>query len=91
MRYGENILEVEKIGNWTCPVCRGLCNCSNHRIRRGWAPTGSLFRRAVAEGECLMPLHMMNLVCLISIEVAEALTCSMLLSTSHGFWTANLN
>ncbi|KAL3158798.1 hypothetical protein ABBQ32_011525 [Trebouxia sp. C0010 RCD-2024] len=50
MRYGENILEVAEKDEWTCPVCRGLCNCSNHRIRRGWAPTGSLYRRAVAEG-----------------------------------------
>lgn len=50
MRYGENILEVAKKDEWTCPVCRGLCNCSNHRIRRGWAPTGSLYRRAIAEG-----------------------------------------
>ena len=53
MRYGENILEVAEKDKWTCPVCRGLCNCSNHRIRRGWAPTGSLYRRAIAEG---MPL-----------------------------------
>jgi hypothetical protein len=50
MRYGENILEVAEKDEWTCPVCRGLCNCSNHRIRRGWAPTGSLYRRAIAEG-----------------------------------------
>lgn len=49
MRYGENILEVAKKDEWTCPVCRGLCNCSNHRIR-GWAPTGALYRRAIAEG-----------------------------------------
>ncbi|DBB01870.1 hypothetical protein WJX77_007017 [Trebouxia sp. C0004] len=50
MRYGENILEVAEKDEWTCPVCRGLCNCSNHRIRRGWAPTGSMYRRAIAEG-----------------------------------------
>ena len=52
MRYGENILEVDEKHEWTCPVCRGLCNCSNHRIRRGWLPTGTLYRRAIAEGEC---------------------------------------
>ena len=50
MRYGENILEVQAAGAWECPPCRGLCNCSFHRIRRGWAPTGTLYRRAIAEG-----------------------------------------
>ena len=35
---------------WVCPPCRGLCNCSFHRARRGWAPTGSLYRYALAEG-----------------------------------------
>ena len=50
MRYGENILEVQAGGAWTCPPCRGLCNCSFHRIRKGWAPTGTLYRRAIAEG-----------------------------------------
>ena len=54
MRYGENILEVEAAGPWECPPCRGLCNCSFHRIRRGWAPTGTLYRRAIAEGALLM-------------------------------------
>ncbi|CAL8464005.1 g3540 [Coccomyxa elongata] len=50
MRYGENILEVQAKGAWVCPPCRGLCNCSFHRIRAGWAPTGTLYRRAIAEG-----------------------------------------
>ena len=50
MRYGENILEVQAVGAWECPPCRGLCNCSFHRIRRGWAPTGTLYRRAIAQG-----------------------------------------
>ncbi|KAK9823588.1 hypothetical protein WJX72_004050 [[Myrmecia] bisecta] len=50
MRYGENIKEVAKNPNWKCPGCRDLCNCSFHRTRRGWAPTGTLYRRAVAEG-----------------------------------------
>ena len=49
MRYGENILELAD-GAWVCPPCRGLCNCSFHRIRAGWAPTGTLYRRAIAEG-----------------------------------------
>ncbi len=49
MRYGENITELAP-GAWVCPPCRGLCNCSFHRIRAGWAPTGTLYRRAIAEG-----------------------------------------
>ena len=36
--------------DWTCPLCRDICNCSFHRSRRGWAPTGTLYRRAAAEG-----------------------------------------
>lgn len=48
MRYGENILELG--ADWVCPPCRGMCNCSFHRIHRGWAPTGTLYRRALAEG-----------------------------------------
>ena len=50
MRYGENITEVEAKPDWVCPVCRDLCNCSFHRIKKGWAPTGTLYRRALAEG-----------------------------------------
>eukprot|EP00891_Asterochloris_glomerata_P008819 jgi/Astpho2/8819/fgenesh1_pg.00129_%23_17_t len=50
MRYGENITEVQAKPDWMCPVCRDLCNCSFHRIKKGWAPTGTLYRRALAEG-----------------------------------------
>ena len=51
MRYGENILEVQASAQpWVCPPCRGLCNCSFHRIRNGWLPTGTLYRRALREG-----------------------------------------
>lgn len=57
MRYGENILEVQAKGAWVCPPCRGLCNCSFHRIRAGWAPTGTLYRRAIAEGELVTRSH----------------------------------
>ena len=28
-----------------------ICNCSIHRIRKGWAPTGSMYRQAIAAGE----------------------------------------
>lgn len=42
--------EQQQDFGWACPPCRGLCNCSFHRARRGWAPTGSLYRHALAEG-----------------------------------------
>ena len=54
MRYGENVDEVmAEDGSraaWVCPPCRDLCNCSFCRSRKGWCPTGTLYRRAVAEG-----------------------------------------
>eukprot|EP00897_Mesotaenium_endlicherianum_P008432 jgi/Mesen1/7617/ME000004S07887 len=45
MRYGENVREANANGAWVCPVCRGLCNCSFCRVKRGWPPTGSLYRK----------------------------------------------
>ncbi len=50
MRYGENIDEVLAKPSWVCPVCRDLCNCSNHRIRKGWRPTGTLYRYVIEQG-----------------------------------------
>ncbi|XP_042512010.1 cell division cycle-associated protein 7-like [Macadamia integrifolia] len=45
MRYGENVLEANQNSNWICPVCRGICNCSLCRVRKGWVPTGNLYRK----------------------------------------------
>ncbi|XVF17759.1 hypothetical protein REPUB_Repub10bG0151400 [Reevesia pubescens] len=45
MRYGEHVLEALENPNWVCPVCRGICNCSLCRQAKGWAPTGSLYRK----------------------------------------------
>lgn len=46
LRYGENLDEVlqavESGGEWICPVCRDICNCSICRTRKHWAPTGIL-------------------------------------------------
>ena len=51
MRYGENVDEAIAAGSaWTCPPCRDLCNCSFCRQRKGWPPTGTLYRRAIREG-----------------------------------------
>ena len=83
MRYGENILEVAEKDEWTCPVCRGLCNCSNHRIRRGWAPTGSLYRRAIAEGEPVPGL--LKFQAISSLLAIEWLTSHACLVPVHMF------
>ncbi|CAL9132757.1 unnamed protein product [Musa textilis] len=50
MRYGENVLEAVKNPNWICPVCRGICNCSVCRIKKGWGPTGPLYRKIARMG-----------------------------------------
>lgn len=47
MRYGENVVETSKNKYWACPGCRGICNCSCCRIKKGWAPTGSMYRLAL--------------------------------------------
>ncbi|KAJ3675817.1 hypothetical protein LUZ60_004859 [Juncus effusus] len=50
MRYGENVLEVNKNPNWMCPPCRGICNCSLCRLKKGWNPTGALYKKIVSLG-----------------------------------------
>ncbi|EXC35386.1 hypothetical protein L484_026711 [Morus notabilis] len=45
MRYGEHVLEAIENPNWICPVCRGICNCSFCRQAKGWAPTGTLYKK----------------------------------------------
>ncbi|MED6210744.1 hypothetical protein PIB30_067019 [Stylosanthes scabra] len=44
-RYGENLLEVNENPKWTCPSCRGICNCSRCRKANGWMPTGNIYRK----------------------------------------------
>ncbi|KMT08750.1 hypothetical protein BVRB_6g134760 [Beta vulgaris subsp. vulgaris] len=44
-RYGEHVVEANQNPDWICPPCRGICNCSLCRHGRGWAPTGSLYKR----------------------------------------------
>lgn len=41
------MIEVNENPNWVCPVCRGICNCSFCRKAKGWAPTGSLYRKVI--------------------------------------------
>ncbi|XP_031479037.1 uncharacterized protein LOC116249870 [Nymphaea colorata] len=50
MRYGENVLEVNRTPGWICPVCRGICNCSLCRIKKGWLPTGPLYKKITRLG-----------------------------------------
>jgi len=51
MRYGENVDEAVAAGDaWRCPPCRDLCNCSFCRQKKGWPPTGTMYRRAIREG-----------------------------------------
>ena len=50
MRYGENVDEAARDAAWRCPPCRDLCNCSFCRQKKGWPPTGSMYRRAIKEG-----------------------------------------
>ena len=50
MRYGENVDEAARDAAWRCPSCRDLCNCSFCRQKKGWPPTGSMYRRAIKEG-----------------------------------------
>lgn len=38
------------LGDWKCPKCRGICNCSFCRKKQGYCPTGNLLRVAKASG-----------------------------------------
>ncbi|KAM7524196.1 hypothetical protein LguiA_014098 [Lonicera macranthoides] len=49
-RYGEKAEEVEALENWSCPKCRGICNCSCCMKKRGHQPTGALTQTAKATG-----------------------------------------
>ncbi|CAN9503893.1 unnamed protein product [Ophioblennius macclurei] len=41
-RYGEDVRTVLLDPNWSCPLCRGVCNCSLCRKREGRCATGIL-------------------------------------------------
>ncbi|KAI3462522.1 hypothetical protein Pfo_019185 [Paulownia fortunei] len=49
-RYGEKAEEVAALGEWNCPKCRGICNCSICMKKRGHQPTGMLINTAKATG-----------------------------------------
>uniref|UniRef100_H3CB51 Cell division cycle associated 7 like n=1 Tax=Tetraodon nigroviridis TaxID=99883 RepID=H3CB51_TETNG len=41
-RYGEDVHAVLLDPNWSCPICRGVCNCSLCRKKEGRCATGNL-------------------------------------------------
>ncbi|KAL8476590.1 hypothetical protein ACS0TY_029040 [Phlomoides rotata] len=49
-RYGEKIEEVATNEQWSCPTCRGICNCSICMKRKGHQPTGILSSAVKAAG-----------------------------------------
>ncbi|CDP02794.1 unnamed protein product [Coffea canephora] len=49
-RYGEKAEEVGVLQDWSCPKCRGICNCSQCMKKRGHLPTGILVRAAKQNG-----------------------------------------
>ncbi|KAK6927968.1 Zinc-finger domain of monoamine-oxidase A repressor R1 [Dillenia turbinata] len=49
-RYGEKAEEVAILGDWICPKCRGICNCSLCMKKRGHQPTGIFVNKAKAAG-----------------------------------------
>ncbi|KAK4393631.1 Cell division cycle-associated 7-like protein [Sesamum angolense] len=50
IRYGEKVEEVAALGEWSCPKCRGICNCSVCMKKRGHQPTGILITTAKETG-----------------------------------------
>ncbi|CAG8500696.1 13478_t:CDS:2 [Acaulospora morrowiae] len=49
-RYGETLEDARKSGEWNCPKCRGVCNCSFCRKKKGLPATGILKYYALANG-----------------------------------------
>ncbi|CAN6272533.1 unnamed protein product [Urochloa humidicola] len=49
-RYGENAEDAAEKEDWICPKCRGICNCSFCRKKKGEMPTGIMAHIAKASG-----------------------------------------
>jgi len=45
-RYGEGVKEALLNPNWVCPPCRGVCNCSFCRPKKGYLCTGVMVHEA---------------------------------------------
>ncbi|XP_032435707.1 cell division cycle-associated 7-like protein [Xiphophorus hellerii] len=49
-RYGEDVCTVLLDPTWSCPICRGMCNCSLCRKKEGRCATGTLVALARYNG-----------------------------------------
>uniref|UniRef100_A0A803LNX2 Zinc-finger domain-containing protein n=1 Tax=Chenopodium quinoa TaxID=63459 RepID=A0A803LNX2_CHEQI len=49
-RYGENVLEARQNPTWSCPACRGMCNCSRCRRTKGWDPINIPHSKVIESG-----------------------------------------
>ncbi|XP_029920129.1 cell division cycle-associated 7-like protein [Myripristis murdjan] len=49
-RYGEDVRTVLLDPTWSCPICRGVCNCSLCRKKEGRCATGTLVALARYNG-----------------------------------------
>ncbi|KAG6545260.1 hypothetical protein Mapa_013373 [Marchantia paleacea] len=59
-RYGEKLSDATSNKNWDCPVCRGICNCSICRNKRGLAATGQLYPRVLEQGYKSVAHYLLN-------------------------------
>merc|ERR1712113_1232497 len=50
IRYGEDVRQALLNPTWACPPCRGFCNCSICRNRKGKGATGILIQLAQSKG-----------------------------------------
>eukprot|EP01113_Clastostelium_recurvatum_P016861 TRINITY_DN1976_c0_g1_i1.p1 TRINITY_DN1976_c0_g1~~TRINITY_DN1976_c0_g1_i1.p1 ORF type:complete len:378 (+),score=92.52 TRINITY_DN1976_c0_g1_i1:34-1134(+) len=64
-RYGQTLDEVMNTGEWKCPKCLDICNCSFCRRNKGRAATGALKSLAKQKGYS-SAAHYLN-----SIEIAN--------------------
>ncbi|XP_072303695.1 cell division cycle-associated 7-like protein [Eucyclogobius newberryi] len=49
-RYGEDVRDALLDSTWSCPICRGMCNCSLCRKKEGRCATGILVQLARFSG-----------------------------------------
>ena len=49
-RYGQTLQDARESGEWSCPKCRDVCNCSFCRKKKGLCATGILKHIALKAG-----------------------------------------
>ncbi|CAB5298915.1 unnamed protein product [Rhizophagus irregularis] len=49
-RYGQTLQDARESGEWNCPKCRDVCNCSFCRKKKGLSATGILKHIAIKAG-----------------------------------------